>query len=100
MSVLPKTEQQPVEKIAPPSHTKTYLWLVTVPMVWSFNFVVLKLLYGEPSNFTVLGLLSSRYILMVPMLAVLLLLTEKDRWIRREHWGYLAVFSLITVGIY
>ncbi len=77
----------------------TYLWLATVPLTWGFNFVALKILYGN-YDFSVIGLLSARYVLMAPVLAVLLWVTERDRGIRREHWYYLAVFSLFTVAIY
>lgn len=82
-----------------PSHLSTYLLLCTVPLTWGFNFVALKILYGD-HNFSVVGLLSARYILMVPLLLVLLLVMERNLHIRREHWRYLAIFSFFTVGIY
>ncbi|NPV48999.1 MAG: EamA family transporter [Armatimonadetes bacterium] len=81
------------------SHLTTYLWLATVPLTWGFNFVALKILYGT-YHFSVTGLLSARYVLMVPLLAVLLWVTERDRGVRREHWRYLGLFALVTVGIY
>lgn len=87
---------------APQKHSLIgmYLWLATVPLTWGFNFVALKILYKE-FHFTVPGLLSVRYLLMVPLLLVLLLVTERGDWrIRREHWRYLAIFSFFTVGIY
>ncbi|MGE5532554.1 MAG: DMT family transporter [Bacteroidota bacterium] len=83
-----------------PSTIGTYLWLVTVPLTWGFNFVALKILYHKPFEFSVTGLLSVRYILMVPVLMILLVATERNWQIRREHWRYLAVFSFFTVGIY
>jgi drug/metabolite transporter (DMT)-like permease len=83
----------------PASQLGTYLWVGTVPVVWGFNFVALKILY-HTFNFSVIGLLSARYVLMAPVLALLLLLTERDRSIRREHWRYLGLFALVTVGIY
>ncbi len=76
-----------------------YLWLATVPLTWAFNFVALKILY-QHFGFTVAGLLTARYILMVPALLLLLFLLEKNMFIRAEHWRYFAVFSLFTVGIY
>lgn len=82
-----------------PSSMVTYLWLATVPLTWGFNFVALKILYNS-YHFTVSGLLTVRYILMVPLLLVLLWMLERDLVIRREHWGYLAIFSFFTVGIY
>lgn len=81
------------------SHLTTHLWLATVPLTWGFNFVALKILYGT-YHFSVTGLLSARYVLMVPLLAALLWVTERDRGIRREHWRYLGLFALVTVGIY
>jgi drug/metabolite transporter (DMT)-like permease len=81
------------------SRVWTYAWLATVPLTWGFNFVALKILYGT-FHFTVLGLLAARYLLMVPLLVLLLLVTERDRRIRREHWRYLGIFALFTVGIY
>lgn len=83
----------------PQSHLGTYLLLATVPITWGFNFVALKILY-KTFHFTVLGLLAARYLLMVPLLLVLLAATERDWRIRREHWRYLAIFSLFCVGIY
>lgn len=83
-----------------PSVVATYLWLATVPLTWGFNFVALKILYHAPFNFSVAGLLTARYILMVPVLIGLLLLTERNLHIRREDWRYLAVFAFFTVGIY
>jgi len=82
-----------------PSRLGMYLWLATVPLTWGFNFVALKILYKH-YHFSVSGLLSARYILMVPLLMILLMLTERDWRIRREHWRYLAIFSFFTVGIY
>jgi len=82
-----------------PSVAATYAWLATVPLVWGFNFVALKILY-KGFGFTVPGLLTARYILMVPLLLGLLLLTERNLHIRREHWRHLAIFSFFTVGIY
>lgn len=82
-----------------PSLVTAYIWLATVPLTWGFNFVALKILY-KGYDFSVAGLLSVRYILMVPMLLGLLLLTERNLHIRRQDWGYLAIFSFFTVGIY
>jgi drug/metabolite transporter (DMT)-like permease len=82
-----------------PSVAATYLWLATVPLTWGFNFVALKILYGT-YHFAVLGLLAARYVLMVPLLVLLLVASERDRGIRREHWCYLGVFALFTVGVY
>lgn len=76
-----------------------YALLATVPLVWGFNFVVLKMLYGT-YGFTVPGLLAARYVLMAPPLLVMLWLTERDRGIRREHWLYLGIFVFFTVGVY
>lgn len=87
-----------------PSTLGIYLWLATVPLCWGFNFVALKLLYRPLERggfgFTVSGLLSARYVLMVPLLLGLLMFTERDWRIRREHWLYLGIFSFFTVGIY
>lgn len=77
----------------------TYLWLATVPLTWGFNFVALKILYNT-YHFTVAGLLSARYMLMVPVFASLLLITNRDWRIRREHWKHLGIFAFFTVGIY
>lgn len=82
-----------------PSLVSTYLWLATVPLTWGFNFVALKILYKR-YEFSVTGLLSARYILMVPLLLGLLMLSERSWRIRREHWKHLAIFSFFTVGIY
>jgi drug/metabolite transporter (DMT)-like permease len=82
-----------------PSHAGTYLWLLTVPLTWGFNFVALKILY-KTYHFSVSGLLSARYILMVPLLLGLQLLSERNLHIRREHWRHLIIFSFFTVGIY
>lgn len=94
------TSAPPTTTGAPrPRLLSTYLWLATVPVVWGFNFVCLKILYGQFA-FTVTGLLTVRYILMAPLLAGLLLLTHKQWRIRREHWRYLGIFAFFTVGIY
>ncbi len=82
-----------------PSVASTYVWLATVPLTWGFNFVALKILY-KGYHFTVSGLLTARYILMVPMLLGLQLLAERNLHIRREHWRHLIIFSIVTVGIY
>ena len=82
-----------------PSIVGTYVWLATVPLTWGFNFVALKILY-KSYDFSVTGLLSARYILMVPLLLGLLLVMERNLRIEREHWRYLAIFSFFTVGIY
>jgi len=82
-----------------PSVAATYLWLATVPLTWGFNFVALKILY-KGYHFTVPGLLTARYILMVPVLLGLVLLAERNLHIRREHWRHLIIFSFFTVGIY
>lgn len=89
--------------IAPQERRKAllgiYSLLATVPLTWGFNFVALKILYGT-YHFDVPGLLSARYMLMVPLLAGLLLLTERDRGVLKEHWRYLGIFAFFTVGIY
>ena len=82
-----------------PSVAATYVWLATVPLTWGFNFVALKILY-KTYHFSVSGLLSARYLLMVPLLLGLQLLTERSLRIRREHWRHLIIFSFFTVGIY
>jgi len=82
-----------------PSVAATYLWLATVPLTWGFNFVALKILY-KSFGFSVPGLLAARYLLMVPLLLGLQLLTERSLHIRREHWRHLLIFSFFTVGIY
>jgi drug/metabolite transporter (DMT)-like permease len=89
----------PITHDPKPSVASTYVWLATVPLIWGFNFVALKILY-KGYGFTVPGLLSVRYILMVPMLLGLVLLAERNLHIRREHWRHLAIFSFFTVGIY
>jgi drug/metabolite transporter (DMT)-like permease len=61
--------------------------------------VALKILY-RGYQFSVSGLLTARYLLMVPLLLGLQLLAERNLHIRREHWRHLVIFSFFTVGIY
>jgi drug/metabolite transporter (DMT)-like permease len=96
MSADAAAHEPPAHK---PSVAATYVWLATVPLTWGFNFVALKILY-KSYGFSVPGLLSARYILMVPLLLGLQLLTERSLHIRREHWRHLIIFSFFTVGIY
>jgi len=74
-----------------------YLWLATVPLTWGFNFISLKVLFRD---FTVLGLLSSRYLVMVWALFLTLWLFERDLSIQRKHLRYFIFFALVAVGIY
>jgi len=82
-----------------PSHVSAwiYLWLATVPLTWGFNFISLKVLFRD---FTVLGLLSARYVVMVWALFLTLWLFERDLSIQRKHLRYFLVFALVAVGIY
>ncbi len=82
------------------SAAATYLWLGTVPLIWGFNFICLKILYSDAVGFTVPAILSARYIIMVLALGSILLFWEKDRRIAREDWKYLITFAIVTVGIY
>lgn len=85
---------------AAPHSWSIYLWLVTVPIIWGFNFICLKILYRPEVGFTVPGMLSVRYIIMFVGLGLCLLFLEKDWRIDREDWKYLLIFAIITVGIY
>ncbi len=77
-----------------------YAWLATVPVIWGFNFICLKILYSDAVGFTVPAVLAARYIIMVGALGLILLFLEKDRRIAREDWKYLVTFAIITVSIY
>jgi len=86
---------------APEHHGPTspwlYVWLFTVPLTWGFNFVSLKVLFRD---FTVLGLLSGRYLVMVWALFLTLWFFERDLSIQRKHLRYFITFALVAVGIY
>jgi drug/metabolite transporter (DMT)-like permease len=82
------------------SELTTYMWLGTVPLIWGFNFICLKILYSDAVGFTVPAVLSARYIIMVLALGAVMLFGEKDRRIAREDWKYLITFAIVTVGIY
>jgi len=71
--------------------------LATVPLLWGFNFISLKVL---KQDFTVIGLLSGRYVVMVFALFVTLYLFERDMSIRREHLRYFLGFAFVTVVVY
>lgn len=75
----------------------TYLLLGTVPLTWGFNFISLKIL---KQDFTVIGLLSARYVIMVVALLGTLWLIERSVSIRREHLPYLLGFAFVTVMVY
>ena len=75
----------------------TYALLATVPLTWGFNFIALKVL---KQDFTVIGLLTGRYVVMVLALFVTLWALERDLSIRREHLRYFVGFSFVTVFIY
>ncbi len=95
----PKTDSvKPAGKDEAKTSRSIYLWLATVPIVWGFNFVGLKVLYAH--GFTVPALLSMRYIIMAVALGVCLLVLEDDPHIDREDWKYLGIFALVTVVIY
>lgn len=103
MSVTTDSKAAPLPGTTPDQNTPAspswtiYAWVGTVPLIWGFNFVCLKIVYEV--GFTVPAMLSVRYILMALSLG-LLLLFEKDRRIAREDWKYLIVFALITVALY
>lgn len=104
MSEAQPALEEPVMPVAQPqtraphhSSTWTYVLLATVPLNWGFNFIALKVL---KQDFTVMGLLSGRYVLMVLALFVTLYLFERNLSIRREHLRYFIGFSIVTVAIY
>ncbi len=74
-----------------------YALLATVPLNWGFNFISLKVL---KQDFSVIGLLSARYVLMVIALFVTLWAFEREVAIRREHLRYFIGFAFVTVFIY
>lgn len=74
-----------------------YVLLATVPLTWGFNFISLKVL---KQDFSVYGLLSARYALMVVALLATAWAIERDLTIRREHWRYLLGFAFVTVIVY
>lgn len=82
----------------------TWLTLATVPLIWGFNFISLKVLkvdFGVAGPLAgVYGLLSARYALMLVALMLTLWVIERDLTIRREHWGYLVGFAFVAVVIY
>lgn len=88
---------QPQTRARPHASTWTYVLLATVPLNWGFNFIVLKVL---KQDFSVMGLLCGRYVLMVVALFITLYLFERDLSIRREHLRYFIGFSIVTVAIY
>ncbi|HCU35296.1 MAG TPA: hypothetical protein DGT21_07470 [Armatimonadetes bacterium] len=77
-----------------------YGWLATVPLIWGFNFVCLKILYHPDVGFTVEGMLSARYIIMALLFGAILLLQRNSKPIDRGDYLYLFIFALVTVGIY
>ncbi len=100
-SEMPPPEGQ-AQPTAGPAHQSPviYAWLATVPVIWGFNFICLKILYSDAVGFTVPGVLCARYLIMVLALGLILLFSEKDRSIAREDWKYLITFAIVTVGIY
>ncbi len=92
--------QAPIEQGVAQHSPGIYLLLLTVPIIWGFNFICLKILYRPEVGFTVPGMLSARYIIMLVGLGLCLLFLEKDWRIDREDWKYLIIFAVVTVGIY
>lgn len=95
MAEIPTAQQQSEQ--ARRASPWVYALLATVPLTWGFNFISLKVL---KQDFTVIGLLSSRYVVMVLALFVTLWALERDLSIRREHLRYFLGFALVTVVIY
>jgi drug/metabolite transporter (DMT)-like permease len=95
------TEQVPPAAVSAPDQPRVspwiYVWLATVPLTWGFNFISLKVLFRD---FTVLGLLSGRYLVMVWALFLTLWVFERDLTIQRRHLRYFIGFAIVCVGIY
>lgn len=75
----------------------TYLLLATVPLIWGTHFVALKVVFEE---YSVLGMLSGRYILMSVALLAILWLTERDLRLAWRDVPYLVGFSVVMVTFY
>ncbi len=98
--IAPVQEQAQVTEGSARQSSMIYVWLATVPVIWGFNFVCLKILYSDAVGFTVPAMLSGRYIVMaVSFFVILLVLNDRER-IAREDWKYLIGFALITVAFY
>jgi len=98
LAAIEQVEAPPAPPEAP-SHVSPwiYVWLSTVPLTWGLNFISLKILFRD---FTVLGLLSSRYALMVWALFLTLWLSERDLTVQRKHLSYFVAFAFVAVGVY
>ncbi len=102
------SQSSPDEQVQSPEQSSASPWtwvlLTTVPLVWGFNFISLKVLkedFGVAGPLAgVYGLLSARYVLMVVALMLTLWVIERDLTIRREHWPYLIGFTIVAVVIY
>jgi len=94
--IAPVQEQAQVTEGSARQSSMIYVWLATVPVIWGFNFVCLKILYSDAVGFTVPAMLSGRYIVMaVSFFVILLVLNDRER-IAREDWKYLIGFALIA----
>ncbi len=85
------------ETVSPPPSPSIYLWLSTVPIIWGTHFVALKVVFED---YSVLGMLSVRYCLMIVALLLVLWVAERDFRFAWKDVPYLAVFSLFMVTIY
>lgn len=95
MVIKPMHDASPATEHAP--SLSAYLWLATVPLIWGSHFVFLKIVYED---YTVLGMLSLRYLLMSVALWLVLWVTERDLRFDLKDVPYLAFFSLLMVTIY
>lgn len=75
----------------------TYLTLATVPLIWGTHFVALKVVFED---YSVFGMLSIRYMLMILALLGALWFFERDMRFAARDLPYLALFSLFMVTIY
>lgn len=75
----------------------TYLTLATVPLIWGTHFVALKVVYED---YTIFGMLSMRYMLMIAVLLGAVWFFERDMRFALRDLPYLAIFSLFMVAIY
>lgn len=75
----------------------TSVWLATVPLIWGTHFVALKVVFEE---YSVFGMLTIRYVLMIVALLAVLWLAERDLRFAWRDVPYLAGFSLLMVAVY
>lgn len=81
----------------PTPSPSVYAWLATVPLIWGTHFVALKIVFDD---YSVYGMLSVRYMLMIVALLALLWIRERDMRFSFRDLPYLAGFSALMVAAY